>query len=50
MPLCISVRLKRNYLVADKLKASLESNNPKDDQGNPFCLEKMSPLMLSVGI
>lgn len=35
MPLCISVRLRRNYLVSDKLKAFPKSNNPKVDQGNP---------------
>lgn len=50
MHVCISVRLRRTYLVLGKLKASLNSNNPKVDQGNPFCLEKMSLLMSSVGI
>lgn len=50
MPLCISVRLRRNYLISDKLKAFVKSNNPKIDQGNPFYLEKMFLVMLSVGI
>lgn len=48
--LCFSVGLKNNCLVSDKLKASLKSNNSKVDQGNLFCLEKMSLVMSSVGI
>lgn len=50
MPPCISIRLRRNHLVSDKLKVSLNSSNPEIDQENPFCLKNMSLLMSSVGI